>query len=55
MHNVEASAGMLAKQHELLGYGMPEDVAQMALFLASDESRLITGTVMSVDGGAASF
>jgi NAD(P)-dependent dehydrogenase (short-subunit alcohol dehydrogenase family) len=55
MHNVETGAGMLSKQRELLGYGMPEDVAKMALFLASDDSRLITGTVMPVDGGAASY
>ncbi len=31
--------------------GTPEDVAQMALFLASDESRWITGALLPVDGG----
>lgn len=31
--------------------GRPEDVAQAALFLASDASRFITGTVIHVDGG----
>lgn len=29
----------------------PDDVAQAALFLASPESRLITGQVLNVDGG----
>lgn len=29
----------------------PKDFAQMALFLASEESRYITGTVIQVDGG----
>jgi NAD(P)-dependent dehydrogenase (short-subunit alcohol dehydrogenase family) len=29
----------------------PEDIANMAVFLASDESRMITGQVLSVDGG----
>jgi hypothetical protein len=30
----------------------PDDVAQAALFLASDESRRITGTIVPVDSGA---
>ena len=32
-------------------YGTPEDVAQMMLFLASDESQYCTGGVYMVDGG----
>lgn len=31
--------------------GQPEDIANLAVFLASDESRMITGQVLSVDGG----
>jgi len=31
--------------------GMPEDVANAAYFLASDESSFMTGTVIPVDGG----
>ena len=31
--------------------GLPEDVARVALFLASDESAYVTGTVQIVDGG----
>ena len=31
--------------------GHPEDIANMALFLASDESEWITGQAISVDGG----
>jgi hypothetical protein len=30
---------------------MPEDIANMALFLASDESTFVTGQAISVDGG----
>ncbi|MDJ0420566.1 SDR family NAD(P)-dependent oxidoreductase [Rhodococcus opacus] len=32
--------------------GFPEDVADVAVFLASDLSRYVTGTVIPVDGGA---
>ncbi len=42
-------------QKSLLGPSDPDDVANMALFLASDESRKITGTVMRVDGGASIY
>ena len=31
--------------------GTPEDVANAALFLASDSSSFITGQVLGVDGG----
>jgi NAD(P)-dependent dehydrogenase (short-subunit alcohol dehydrogenase family) len=37
-----------------MGYmGDPIEIANMNLFLASDESRYITGTEMIVDGGMA--
>ncbi len=42
---------ILAKLHPIQRAGHPADIANMALFLASDESEWITGTAMVVDGG----
>ena len=40
----------LANSH-LLGLIEPEDIAHMALFLASDETRKVTGNIYPVDSG----
>lgn len=32
-------------------FGLPEDIAEAALFLASEKARYITGEVLKVDGG----
>ena len=40
------------KRHPLGRFGTPEDVANLALFLASDESSFITGGTHVIDGGA---
>ena len=37
--------------HPLGRLGLPEDVAQAALFLASDRSSFMTGSYLTVDGG----
>jgi NAD(P)-dependent dehydrogenase (short-subunit alcohol dehydrogenase family) len=40
----------LAARH-LLGPADPSDIAHMAVYLASDESRVVTGQIMPVDSG----
>ena len=40
----------LAQSH-LLGLIQPQDVAGAALYLASEESRMVTGQILSVDSG----
>src|SRR5437016_4037403 len=37
--------------HPLGRFGQPEDVAHLALFLASDESAWVTGSAFPMDGG----
>jgi NAD(P)-dependent dehydrogenase (short-subunit alcohol dehydrogenase family) len=41
----------LAQSQPIRRAGQPDDIAAMALFLASDESEWVTGTAMLVDGG----
>ncbi|MGH7781821.1 MAG: SDR family NAD(P)-dependent oxidoreductase [Candidatus Binataceae bacterium] len=41
----------MARMQPIARAGHPEDIAKMALFLASDDSEWITGTAMVVDGG----
>ena len=41
----------LVKWYPLGRVGEPEDIANAAMFLASDEAAWITGTVLRVDGG----
>ena len=43
---------MMLKRVPLGKTGHPEDIAAAYAFLASDEASFITGTVLSVDGGA---
>lgn len=46
--NFKAMVGM----NTPLGYvGEPNDIAQAALYLASDDAKYVTGTVLHVDGG----
>jgi NAD(P)-dependent dehydrogenase (short-subunit alcohol dehydrogenase family) len=42
---------VLATHQPIQRAGLPEDIAQAALWLASDDSRFVTGHALVVDGG----
>ena len=46
------TSGLLAHSPAM---GMPEDIANAALFLASDESKFVNGVILTCDGGWTSF
>ncbi len=47
----ESIMAMIVQDTPLRRFGMPEEVAAIAVMLASDESRYITGTEINIDGG----
>jgi NAD(P)-dependent dehydrogenase (short-subunit alcohol dehydrogenase family) len=47
----EEAEAKLGRQIPLGRIGQPEDVANAALYLASDESRMVTGAEIKIDGG----
>jgi NAD(P)-dependent dehydrogenase (short-subunit alcohol dehydrogenase family) len=55
-----SEAGAAAKKARIAGIplgrmGRPEDVAEMAVFLASEESSWVTGTAIALDGGLSAY
>ncbi|MGP1249716.1 SDR family oxidoreductase [Serratia marcescens] len=51
MSNTPEALAQVAELHALKRLAMPEEIAQAALYLASDASSFVTGTAMLVDGG----
>lgn len=49
--NDDALADVWGKELLVRRWGRPEDVAAAALYLASDDSDFVTGTVLTIDGG----
>ena len=47
----KAARASLIQKHPLHRTGTPEEIAQAALFLATDDSSFITGATIPVDGG----
>jgi NAD(P)-dependent dehydrogenase (short-subunit alcohol dehydrogenase family) len=50
-----ARARAIAKKLYPFASGDPGDIAAIAVFLASDESRMLTGTTIAADGGRSSY
>jgi NAD(P)-dependent dehydrogenase (short-subunit alcohol dehydrogenase family) len=50
-----ARARMVAQKAYPYSKGEPGDIASIALFLASDDSRMLTGTTIAADGGRSSY
>ena len=51
MRETAESEQQLASKHPMGRLGLPEEIAEAALFLASDRASFVTGTVLAVDGG----
>ena len=50
-----AKARMAMQKLYPFSTGEPEDIASIAVFLASDESRMLTGTTIAADGGRSAY
>ncbi|MBI4190630.1 MAG: SDR family oxidoreductase [Betaproteobacteria bacterium] len=50
-----AQARMAIQKNYPFSLGEPEDIASIVVFLASNESRMLTGAVIAADGGRSSY
>jgi len=48
---IEYLQGKQMKPNPMNLYGEPEDIAKLVRYLAGDESRFMTGSIIRIDGG----
>jgi NAD(P)-dependent dehydrogenase (short-subunit alcohol dehydrogenase family) len=53
--NKEEVISALHQRHMMKRFGRPDEVVSLALYLASDESSFMTGSVIALDGGWTAF
>ena len=51
----EAARDRIAANIPLGRYAQPDDIAQVMLFLASDDAAFITGGIYKADGGSSAY
>jgi 2-keto-3-deoxy-L-fuconate dehydrogenase len=47
----DKARNMFISRQPMMRFGTPEEVASLCVYLASDESRFVTGQLLAIDGG----